>query len=71
MANEQAFGIVGRNGGRLLDLDYGVLAAGDDEAVGILGVWGEECEAGEPFLALGDDGGFEGWWLRGGLAPES
>lgn len=71
MAYEQAFGIIGRGGRRLLDFDDCVFASGDDEAVGVLGVWGEECETVEPFLALGDDGSLEGRWLLRGSSPES
>lgn len=71
MAREQAFGIVGWGGRGLLHLDEGVLAAGDDQAVGILGTRGEKCERTEPLLALADNGGIEGGWLLGVLAPES
>lgn len=70
MAYEQALGIVGRGGQRLLDLDYGILAAGDDEAVGVLGVRREEGERTEPLLTLGDDGGIERGWLLRGPAPK-
>lgn len=63
VAYEQALSIVGRGRQRLLDLDDGVLAAGDDETVGILGIRGEECKRTEPLLALGDNGGIEGGWL--------
>lgn len=68
---EQALGIVGWGGRGLLHLDEGVLAAGDDQAVGILGGRGEERERTEPLLALANNGGIEGGWLLGGLAPES
>lgn len=71
MTWEQALGIVGRGGRGLLHLDEGVLSARDDQAVGILGVWREECERTEPLLALADNGGIEGGRLMGGLAPES
>lgn len=71
MAYEKAFGIIGRGGRGLLDFDDCVFASGDDEAVSVLGVWREKCETVEPFLALGDDGSFEGGWLLGGSSPES
>ena len=71
MAYEQAFGIAGGVGRGFLDFDDGVLASGDDEAVRVLGVWGEEGEAAEPFVALSDDAGIEGGWVLGGPAPES
>lgn len=71
MAYEQALSIIGRGGQRLLNLDDGVLAAGDDQAIGIVRGRRKEGDCAQPFLALGNDGGLEGWWFLGGPSPKS
>lgn len=56
MADEEALGIVGRGGVWLLDFDYCILTAGDDQTIRVLAVCGEVCDRIDELGAVGNNG---------------
>lgn len=71
VADQESFCIVTGRGLWLLDFDYCVLSAGDDQAVWVLGVGRKVCDGVDELLAIGDDGAFEGGRRRRRFSPDS
>lgn len=69
VADQEALRIVLWGGMWFLDLNDSIFAARDNQALGIVGRWGDVDDRVDKLLAVGYDGGFEGGGLLGGLSP--